>query len=122
VIATLGRLLPAFGLIGTLIGLALLLPRVAGHDPSSLGPGLGMAVMTTLYGAVLANAVVVPVGTKLHEHLARQALGRHLIVEGVLLLHRGEFASRIERALRPYVSGVRGESTGNVVRLARHAA
>jgi chemotaxis protein MotA len=120
VVATLARLLPAFGLIGTLLGLGLLLRDLGGAARGALGSGLGMAVMTTLYGAVLANAVVLPIATKLQSHLARQALRRQMIVEGVLLLHRGEFASRIERVLRAY--GGPREETRDAIRLARRAA
>jgi chemotaxis protein MotA len=102
VLATLGKLFPAFGLIGTLIGLALLLRNLDGTNVAAIGPGLAIAVMTTLYGAVLANVVVLPLATKLGTHVAREALRRELIVEGTLLVLAGEYPSQIERVLRAH--------------------
>lgn len=102
VLATLGKLFPAFGLIGTLIGLALLLRNLGGTNVAAIGPGLAIAVMTTLYGAVLANVVVLPLATKLGTHVAREALRRELIVEGALLVMAGEYPSQIERVLRAH--------------------
>ncbi|ACO04318.1 MAG TPA: motility protein A [Persephonella sp.] len=60
---TLGELFPAFGMIGTLIGLIQMLQNL--NDPSALGPGMAVAMITTLYGAILANAFCVPVSKKL---------------------------------------------------------
>lgn len=103
VLVTLGKLFPAFGLIGTLIGLVMLLRNLAAADLAAVGPGLGMAVLTTLYGAVLANVVVLPLGAKLQAHLARRTLLMQMIIEGAVLVHRHEYPTRIERALRAYV-------------------
>ena len=103
VLVTLGKLFPAFGLIGTLIGLVLLLRNLAGASFASIGPGLGIAVLTTLYGAVLANVVVLPLATKLQAHLARRMLLMQMIIEGTLLVHRKEYPTRIERVLRAYI-------------------
>lgn len=102
VLLTLGKLFPAFGLIGTLLGLALMLPAASGGDVTAVAPGLGVAVLTTLYGAVLANAVVLPLATKLQTALARRSLVLQMIVLGAELLHRREYPTRIERALRSF--------------------
>lgn len=109
VMITLGKLFPAFGLIGTLIGLVLLMRNLAGADLDSIAPGLGIAVLTTLYGAVLSNVVVLPLATKLQVHLARRALMMQMIIEGTLMLQRREYPSRIERALRAYIGMPLGE-------------
>ena len=61
----LGELFPAFGMIGTLIGLIQMLRNL--NDPSALGPGMAVALITTLYGAILANAFAIPVATKLKK-------------------------------------------------------
>lgn len=122
VIVTLGRLFPAFGLIGTLIGLVLLLRRLAGASLTAIGPGLGIAVLTTFYGAVFANVVILPLATKLHAHLARQALRAQMIIDGVLLVHRQEYPTRIERVLRGYVGAPAAEGARRVVELAGRAA
>jgi chemotaxis protein MotA len=103
VLATLAKLFPAFGLIGTLVGLSLLLRRLDTADVAAIGPGLAVAVLTTFYGAVLSNVVVFPLATRLQAHLARQAARTEMIIDGTLLVHRREYPSRIEHALRPYV-------------------
>jgi chemotaxis protein MotA len=102
VLLTLGKLFPAFGLIGTLLGLALMLPSVAGGDAAAVAPGLGVAILTTLYGAVLSNVVVLPIATKLHSSLARRGTLLQMIVLGAELLHGREYPTRIERALRSF--------------------
>ena len=122
VIVTLGRLFPAFGLIGTLIGLVLLLRHLAEVNLAGIGPGLGIAVLTTFYGAVFANVVILPLATKLHAHLARQALRAQMIIDGVLLVHRQEYPTRIERVLRGYVGAPAVERARGVVELAGRAA
>lgn len=123
VVVTLGKLFPAFGLIGTLIGLALLLRNLASANVAAIGPGLGIAVLTTLYGAVLSNVVVLPLATKLQMHLARQTLRLQMIIEGTLLVHRKEYPSRIERVLRTYIGVTTSPKTADEgARLAAHAA
>jgi chemotaxis protein MotA len=108
VLVTLGKLFPAFGLIGTLMGLVSLMRHLSGADLSGIGPGLGMAVLTTLYGAVLSNVVVLPLNAKLQAHLARRALLMQMMIEGSLMVYRREYPTRIERALRAYLGvGVR---------------
>ncbi len=76
----LGELFPAFGMIGTLIGLIQMLQNL--NDPSALGPGMAVAMITTLYGAVLANALCVPVSKKLkyYKDLAMIYKESYLIV------------------------------------------
>jgi chemotaxis protein MotA len=113
VLVTLGKLFPAFGLIGTLIGLVMLMRHLGGADPAAIGPGLGMAILTTLYGAVLANVVVLPLGAKLHAYLAQRTALLQMIVEGTLLVHGREYPTRIERALRAYVGAPRRSSAAD---------
>jgi chemotaxis protein MotA len=125
VIVTIGKLFPAFGLIGTLIGLALLLQNLGGADVAAIGPGLAIAVLTTLYGAILSNVVVLPLATKLQAHLARQSLLARMVIEGTLLVHRKEYGSRIERSLGAYVGGHLGTADAegrNALQLAPRAA
>lgn len=122
VLATLGKLFPAFGLIGTLIGLALLLRNLSGTDVAGIGPGLGIAVLTTLYGAILSNVVVLPLATRLQAHLARETLRSQMIIEGVLLIARQEYPTRIERVLHAYLTTGTAARTGDGLRLADRAA
>jgi chemotaxis protein MotA len=115
VLLTFGKLFPAFGLIGTLIGLALLLPDVGAGNLAAAGPSLGISILTTLYGAVLSNVVVLPIATKLSAALARRALVLQMVVLGAELIHRREYPTRVERALRSCAGlaplAVRGDLT-----------
>ena len=121
VLSTLAKLCPAFGLMGTLMGLVLLLRGLTDADVASMGSALGLAVQTTLYGVILSNVVVVPLATKLQTHLAQRALVLQMIVEGTVLLHRDEHPLRIERALRAYVSSDVAPTDANL-QLVAHAA
>jgi len=79
-------------------------------------------VLTTLYGAVFANVVILPLSTKLHAHLAGQSLRSQMIIDGILLVHRREYPTRIERLLRGYVGTPAAEGPRRVAGLAQHAA
>jgi len=122
VLVTLGKLFPSFGLIGTLIGLALLLRHLASADIAAIGPGLGIAVLTTLYGAVVSNVVVLPLATKLQGHLGRRTLVMQMVIEGMLLIERREYPSRVERVLRSYVGTADARPGAAGLVLAQHAA
>lgn len=124
VVLLLGKLFPAFGLIGTLIGLAHLLRNLAtATSLAAIGPGLGIAVTTTLYGAVLANVVILPLATKLHAHLERRATVMQMIIDGTLMVQRREYPTRIERMLRSALAlPTTGGSTAPTLSLADRAA
>lgn len=100
VLLALARLLPAFGLIGTLVGLALMLRDLGSADVAGVTGGLAITVFTTLYGAVLANVVVLPAAANLEDHLARSDRIEALAARGAILLLREEMPSRLERSLR----------------------
>src|SRR5262245_35580964 len=121
VVLTLGRLFPAFGLIGTLIGLALLLRNLSGGNFASVAPGLGIAVLTTLYGSVMANVVILPLATRLQAQAAREALRLEMVIAGSLLLRQREYPSRIERVLRAYL-GRAGVAVARPTRVTSRAA
>lgn len=122
VLVTLGKLFPAFGLIGTLIGLALLLPKVGSADVAAIGPHLGVAVLTTLYGAVLSNAVVLPLATKLQGSVERRWVLTQMILCGVEQLHRREYPTRVERAMRAFMGLAAPEAERELVVLTERAA
>ncbi|MCC6764497.1 MAG: MotA/TolQ/ExbB proton channel family protein [Deltaproteobacteria bacterium] len=124
VVLLLGKLFPAFGLIGTLIGLAHLLHNLGNAtNLAAIGPGLGIAVTTTLYGAVLANVVVLPLATKLHAHLDRRHATMQLIADGTLMVQRKEYPTRIEQMLRgAFALPTRGDASSAALTLADRAA
>lgn len=93
-----------------------------GADVAAVGPGLGVAVLTTLYGAFLSNAVVLPLATKLQASIERRWLARQTIVAGVELLHRRELPTRVERAMRSFAGLPPKEESGEIVLLTERAA
>jgi chemotaxis protein MotA len=83
-----GIFAPAFGMIGTLIGLILMLRNI--EDKSSIGQGMSVALITTLYGAVLANLVFIPVANKLTYNNDQEVLIREIMIEGTLSIQSGD--------------------------------
>lgn len=92
-------LAPAFGMIGTVIGLINMLANLNASDPDALGAGMSVALITTLYGSVMANLFFTPISNKLqviHEH---EMLCMELVVEGILSIQAGENPKHIEDKL-----------------------
>lgn len=88
---------PAMGLIGTLIGLVQMLGNL--EDPSSIGPSMAVALLTTFYGAVLANMVFMPMAAKLERNSAEEALVNSIYVLGAASIGRQENPRRLEMLL-----------------------
>jgi chemotaxis protein MotA len=86
-IASAQEIAPAMGMIGTLVGLVLMLGNMS--DPKSIGPSMAVALLTTLYGAVVANVICIPLNQKLAKHDAAEALNHELIIEGVMFIQSG---------------------------------
>ena len=84
----LADLFPAFGMIGTLIGLIQMLRNL--NDPSALGPGMAVALITTLYGAILANAFAIPVANKLKKAKDLEILVKTIYIEAIEKIQKGE--------------------------------
>ena len=80
---------PAFGMIGTLIGLVIMLQNLSG-GPEALGKSMAVAILTTFYGAVLANVFMGPIANKLKFYSENEALIMNIIVAGVLGIVAGE--------------------------------
>ena len=76
------------GMIGTLIGLVAMLGNMA--DPKAIGPAMAVALLTTLYGAMIANCIFMPVVTKLEGYSAHESLYREMVVMGLKFISRGE--------------------------------
>jgi len=98
ILLTLGRLFPAFGLIGTLIGLVSLLRHMSISEPEALSASFGLALMTTLYGVVLANAVVLPLAAKLQTAAEERAATLRIVSDWGVALARGAGAAAVARA------------------------
>lgn len=101
IFAALGDALPAFGMIGTLVGLVNMLANM--DDPASIGPAMATALLTTLYGAVLANLIAIPISDKLGLRAAQEAARKNLIIEGLLGIQKGENPKILREFLETYV-------------------
>lgn len=88
---------PAMGLIGTLIGLVQMLGNL--QDPTSIGPAMALALLTTFYGAVLANVVFSPLAAKLERNSAEEALVNHVYLLGAVSVSRQENPRHLEAML-----------------------
>jgi len=96
----LGIFFPAFGMIGTLIGLIAMLAKL--DDPSAIGGGMAVALLTTFYGAILANFVTLPIAKKLSIRSQEEVLMRQVIVEGVLSIQNGENPRIVQEKLKAF--------------------
>ncbi len=85
---------PAMGLIGTLIGLVQMLSNL--EDPSSIGPSMAIALLTTFYGAILSNMVFAPLAAKLERNSAEEALAAEMVLLGASSISRKENPRRLE--------------------------
>jgi chemotaxis protein MotA len=93
---------PAFGMIGTLIGLVQMLQNMS--DPSSIGPAMAVALLTTFYGAVIANVFTIPVAAKLKQRSKQEATKMNIIVAGVLGIVAGENPRVIREKLDSFLA------------------
>lgn len=99
---TLGSMGPAWGMIGTLVGLVDMLYHM--DDVTTLGPAMAVALVTTLYGSVLANWVCIPVANKLKANNAAEMLQKEVMIEGLLSIQAGENPRVIEEKLKSFLA------------------
>ncbi|MCA9438242.1 MAG: MotA/TolQ/ExbB proton channel family protein, partial [Candidatus Omnitrophica bacterium] len=92
---------PAFGMIGTLIGLVAMLQNLS--DPSSIGPPMAVALLTTLYGAIVANAFANPVAEKLMARSAEEILAKEVTIEGIMAIQSGDNPRIVEQRLLAFL-------------------
>lgn len=97
-----GDVAPAMGMIGTLVGLVAMLSNM--DDPKSIGPSMAVALLTTLYGAVIANMVALPMADKLALRMNEEMLNRNLIMDAVLAIQDGQNPRVIEGFLKNYLA------------------
>lgn len=93
---------PAFGMIGTLIGLILMLRTL--DKPSTIGPSMAIALITTLYGVIVANLVTGPIATNLAVKSAEEICLREMMLEGILSIQSGENPRIVEEKLMGFLA------------------
>ncbi len=106
---SMGAYAPAFGMIGTLIGLVQMLASL--DDPSTIGPKMAVAMITTFYGAILANLLFIPMSDKLKLRSDEEIANMTLLFEGVMSIREGEHPRLLEDKLNVYLAiGSKGDA------------
>lgn len=93
---------PAWGMIGTLIGLVNMLKTLS--DASTIGPNMAVALLTTLYGSLMANWLATPIANKLSDNNDKEIMMKEVMIEGLLSIQAGENPRVIEEKLKSFLS------------------
>jgi len=101
IMSQVGTMAPAMGMIGTLVGLVLMLQNMS--DPSSIGPSMSIALLTTFYGALIANIVALPMAAKLKSRSKDEVMLHEIILTGIQSLVAGENPRVMEQKLLGYL-------------------
>ena len=96
-----GDCAPAFGMVGTLIGMVQMFANMS--DPSKLGPLMAIALLATLYGALVGNLFCLPIADKLHVKLEEEEIARTLIIDGVLQMRDAKSPTLVREMLLAYL-------------------
>jgi chemotaxis protein MotA len=96
-----GKYGPAFGMLGTLIGLIIMLGNM--KDPDAIGPGMAVALITTFYGSIVANVFALPMADKLASLSKHEMLGMEIILRGVMSIQSGDNPRVIEQKLSTFL-------------------
>ena len=108
-----GAAAPAFGMIGTLIGLVQMLSNLS--DPSGIGTGMATALITTFYGAFAANLVFIPLAGKLGIYSKAETMAMEMITEGICSIAQGENPTAVREKMQAFISpGRREEVKANI--------
>lgn len=103
-----GKIAPAFGMIGTLAGLIAMLANI--EDTSSIGGGMSLALITTFYGAIFANLVLIPIKSKLEDRDKGETLVKEILIEGILSIQSGDNPRILEQKLTSFLPPARREA------------
>ena len=109
IMVSMGTYAPALGMIGTLIGLVQMLQTM--EDPSTIGPAMALALLTTFYGAVIANVLCLPMAGKLRNRSRSEVLDKTLVAEGLKSILEGENPRIIEQKLHAFVAPKQRQSS-----------
>jgi chemotaxis protein MotA len=98
---SIGDCAPAFGMVGTLIGMVQMFANMS--DPSTLGPYMAIALLATLYGAIVQNFIGLPIADKLHLKFAEEDLNQTLIIDGILQIRDAKSPALVREMLQAYL-------------------
>ncbi|KAA0076265.1 MotA/TolQ/ExbB proton channel family protein [Tardiphaga sp. P9-11] len=96
-----GDCAPAFGMIGTLLGMVQMFSNMS--DPSKLGPFMAVALLATLYGAIVGNLICLPIADKLHVKVLDEETNRTLIIDGILMIRDSKSPALVREMLLAYL-------------------
>lgn len=108
VFRALGDVAPAMGMIGTIVGLVQMLSNM--EDPESIGPAMAVALLTTLYGAMIATMIANPIADKLELRLTEEARMQSLIADALVAIQHGQNPRVIEQLLSSYLPPAKREA------------
>jgi chemotaxis protein MotA len=108
-----GDCAPAFGMIGTLLGMVQMFSNMS--DPSKLGPFMAVALLATLYGALVANLICLPIADKLHGKLLDEETNRTLIIDGILMIRDSKSPALVREMLLAYLPEKHRHDEGELV-------
>jgi chemotaxis protein MotA len=98
---------PAFGMIGTLVGLVQMLANLS--DPGNIGPAMAVALLTTFYGALIANLIAIPIADKLAAKTTQDRIVNDLVFESVMLIHQRQGPQVIAETLAAFLPAARAK-------------
>ena len=101
IFGALGDVAPAMGMIGTLVGLVAMLSNM--DDPKSIGPAMAVALLTTLYGAMFANMIALPMADKLELRRAEEGRVKSMVIDALLAIQAGQNPRIIDSMLKTYL-------------------
>lgn len=99
---SIGDCAPAFGMIGTLLGMVNMFANMT--DPSKLGPYMAVALLATLYGAVVANMICMPIADKLHGRMVEEDIARAIVIDGIVEMRKSKSPQVIRELLVNYLT------------------
>ncbi len=102
IFTTMGNFAPAMGMVGTLIGLIKMLVQM--DDPSSIGPAMAVALVTTFYGVILANLIFLPAAGKLKTRSNSELMEKQLMISGILSIQSGDNPRVLEDKLHSFIA------------------
>jgi chemotaxis protein MotA len=107
---SLGKYAPAYGMIGTLVGLVIMLLNM--NDPNAIGPAMAVALITTLYGSMFANMFALPVADKLSKRSEEELIYKMIIIKGVMSIQSGDNPRIVEQKLKTFLPpGMRSQES-----------
>jgi len=108
IFSEMGKFAPAFGMVGTLIGLVQMLANLS--DPDTIGPAMAVALLTTFYGAVLANLMFIPMVTKLDRRIQIEVQQIELAIVGLDAMNRGDTVQILKEKLSAFMNSQEGQA------------